>query len=94
MSRITTLVSATATLLIVLSPITRAADAANGQSLHDDNCVRCHDSQVYTRADRRVTSLQALDTQVRRCDSTLGTTWFDEDIADVVQYLNENYYKF
>ena len=84
------------TAIVLLSQLSTAqgADPANGKALHEEHCVRCHDSQVYTRTDRRVTSLKALETQVRRCDSMLGTTWFDDEIADVVQYLNGTYYKF
>lgn len=59
-----------------------------------DKCTQCHDSSVYTRQDRRVTSLERLHSQVRMCDANLGTGLFDEDIEAVVGYLNENYYKF
>jgi hypothetical protein len=41
-----------------------------------------------------VHDLAALSARVKRCDFSLGTQWFDEDIADVVAYLNHDYYKF
>lgn len=78
-----------------------AADAAHGKELHAANCVSCHvnmtggdGSVLYTRSDRKVNSLPQLEAQVRRCESNLELKWFDEDIADVVQYLNRTYYKF
>lgn len=71
-----------------------AADLQAGQALHDANCLKCHDSAVYTRGDRRVGSLAGLRKQVIRCEQSLGLTWFDEQIDDVVHYLNTNYYKF
>ena len=74
--------------------INSGASAAAGETFYDDNCLRCHGSEVYTRADRRVTSLPGLHKQVRRCEQMLGLTWFDDDIDNVSGYLNKHYYKF
>lgn len=71
-----------------------AADLNRGQELQQENCMSCHDDGVYTRDNRKVNSLSALETQVRRCELTLGLQWFDEDVADVVGYLNDAFYKF
>lgn len=65
-----------------------------GQTIHDANCISCHDSGVYTRADRKMTDLTMLAGQVRRCDANLGTKLFDEDLDKVTAFLNETYYKF
>jgi mono/diheme cytochrome c family protein len=65
-----------------------------GQAIHDANCISCHDSGVYTRADRKMTNLEMLTGQVRRCDANLGTKLFDEDLDKVTAFLNETYYKF
>jgi cytochrome c553 len=73
-------------------PATAAAD--NGATLHQENCTSCHDDGVYTRKDRRVTSLDGLKKQVQRCELSQGLKWFDEDVDDVVNYLNTTYYKF
>lgn len=70
-----------------------AADLKAGQSLHDAHCMKCHDSGVYTRNDRRITSLEGLRKQVARCELSLGLTWFDDQRENVVQYLNSTYYK-
>lgn len=71
-----------------------AADVKHGQQLHDASCVKCHDSGVYTRDDRFVGNKDALTTQVQRCNVNMGTQWFDEEVSDVVEFLNTNYYKF
>jgi hypothetical protein len=71
-----------------------ASENFDAESFISDQCTQCHDSGIYTREDRRVTSLQGLHSQVRMCDANLGTGLFDEDIEAVVGYLNENYYKF
>lgn len=71
-----------------------AADMENGQQLHAENCVRCHDSSVYTRDPRRVNSLPELGKQVRFCKDNIGLTWFDDEVDDVIYYLNQKYYHF
>jgi hypothetical protein len=72
----------------------QAADLLRGHELVETHCQRCHGSEVYTRPDRRVTSLPGLRKQVQRCELMLGLTWFDEDIENTAAYLNREYYKF
>ncbi len=72
----------------------RAPDLANGEKLVSQNCTRCHDDSVYTRPNRRVKSLPALGKQVRFCKDTIGITWFDDEVNDVVYFLNDRYYHF
>ena len=76
-----------------LSP-TMAADIENGDDLHFENCSGCHDSTAYTRENRKVQSLLRLGTQVRFCKDNLELTWFDDEVDDVIGYLNEKYYHF
>jgi cytochrome c1 len=71
-----------------------AADIKNGKQLQQKNCMSCHDDSMYTRDERRVKDLSGLRTQVQRCESTLGLTWFDEEVDDVTAYLNQSFYKF
>jgi mono/diheme cytochrome c family protein len=91
----------TAAALLVLAGAANAVDAERGAQLHAQNCVTCHrsimggdGSALYTRNDRKITTLAGLETQVRRCENNLGLTWFDDQVADVVEYLNANYYHF
>ncbi|NIR59217.1 MAG: cytochrome c [Gammaproteobacteria bacterium] len=72
----------------------QAADLEHGKTLHEANCVKCHGTEVYTRADRRIHSLEALEAQVRRCRNSLGATWSEDHIADLVHYLNHSFYHF
>ena len=67
---------------------------STGESIHQANCTKCHNSEVYTRADHKVTSLEGLGKQVRMCDTQLETQLFPEDLDKVITYLNETYYKF
>ena len=91
-----------ASLFALLSQTAFAEEVsiAHGKELHNQSCTSCHvrmqggdGSTLYTRSNRRVNSLGALDAQVRRCESNLELKWFDEDIISVSQYLNSEYYK-
>ncbi len=83
-----------AMVLALASTTTVAADPANGKQLSESHCVKCHGSEVYTRENRRVTSLPGLHKQVRFCEQNLGLTWFDDQVDDTAAYLNLEYYKF
>ena len=87
-------------MLAIFAPA-QAADIKKGEQLVNNQCISCHASRfgnngsdIYTRPDRRVTSLAGLKKQVIRCRDNLGITWFDEDVDDVVAFLNARYYKF
>lgn len=69
-------------------------DAAKGKALHDKQCVACHDSGVYTRANRRITSVEALIGQVNGCVRQTGLKLDRDQINDVVKHLDESFYKF
>lgn len=87
-------------LAFIVLPV-KAADFQNGKEMHDTNCISCHisiqggdGSGIYTREDRRIDSLGALNKQVMRCRDSLGMPWPPEHIDDVVEFLNKRYYKF
>lgn len=96
------------TLLLLLSaaaftPFGHAADATRGAQLHKEHCMACHEARlgygnggndIYTRENRRVQSLEGLQKQVNRCKNMLQIVWFDEDVNDVVEHLNNTFYKF
>ena len=75
---------------------THAATAAefDAAGYHDGNCMQCHGTEVYTRENRRVKSFAALQNQVARCDAMLETKLFPEDLAQLVDHLNQTFYKF
>ena len=82
-------------LLILVSTGPHAlAGAERGKQLHDKQCLKCHDNGVYTRENRFISSREALQKQVQRCNLNVGAQWFDEDVNDVVLYLNESFYNF
>ena len=80
-------------MLLSAQPL-QAADIEHGKTLKQKHCMSCHDDGVYTRSDRRVTTLQGLHKQVKRCELTLELKWFDDDVNAVAGHLNEMFYKF
>ena len=82
-------------LAMLMLPLPLAAvDIEHGEELHFDDCTGCHQEEVYTRENRVVGSLERLGRQVRFCRDTVGAQWFDEDVEDVIAFLNQAYYRF
>lgn len=95
---------------LILSSVTATAqavpfakgDAAAGKKFFDQHkCNSCHASMLggdgsamFTRAERKVKTAAALETQITRCSVNLGLTLFPEDEEHLGAYLNKNYYKF
>jgi|WetSurMetagenome_2_1015567.scaffolds.fasta_scaffold576433_2 mono/diheme cytochrome c family protein len=69
-------------------------DAAKGKAVYDKTCVACHDTSVYTRANRRIQSVEGLIGQVNGCVRQTGAKLDRDQINDVVKYLDESFYKF
>lgn len=69
-------------------------DSTAGKKLHDANCVRCHDTSVYTRKDRHVKSSDALREQLSACSHGASLTLTDDEQKSIVKYLNDQFYKF
>ena len=85
----------TAGLVLSMSTHAAAPDPINGKRLFEQSrCMSCHTAESFTSPTRKVKNYAALDSQVRRCDANLSTNWFDDQILDVVSYLNQMYYKF
>lgn len=87
------MVGALAALFFAAGP-SRAADAKAGKALHDAKCVRCHGTEVYTSAGRKLKTLDALGAQVARCADAADAGWSRAQVADVAEYLNGAFYKF
>lgn len=69
-------------------------DAAKGKAVHGQHCAACHNTSVYTRADRRVKSVEGLIGQVNNCVRQTGTKLDRDQVNDLVKYLDESFYQF
>lgn len=81
------------TLLLFNLPV-QAVDIETGKTLHNENCLRCHNETQYTRENRIVNSLDELRTRISQCELSTELAWFDEEIDDVTAYLNSAFYHF
>lgn len=79
-----------------------SADADRGKTLHDPKCMtECHAKKangdvkgLYTRKER-MNSLEKVKSQVSFCNQQLlKSEWWPDDEADVVAYLNRDFYQF
>jgi cytochrome c5 len=67
---------------------------SRGRMLYENHCTRCHTSVVHVREKRRADSLRVLEAWVRRWSGEEKLPWSEEEIIEVVDYLNLRYYKF
>ena len=82
-------------LLSLLSTSLFSSDAKNGKELYEEaKCAKCHSTKMFTQEARKVRDYKKLQWRVMRCDFTMDSGWFDDEQADVVEYLNSNFYKF
>ncbi len=72
----------------VLSEVTR------GQMLYENHCTSCHESTVYIRAKRKATNYKEVGDWVNQFAGWLNLGWTKVEKREVMQYLNERYYKF
>ena len=82
----------------LLATASMAADKpapSAAQKMHDSKCLTCHKTDVYTREDHSVKSLQALSHQVENCmKGPADANWNATETQAVVEYLNSKFYKF
>lgn len=81
-----------ATLLLLSTAL--FADESDVEFMVLEKCTSCHESEVYTREDRKVQSLESLGMMVRACNTNTGAQWFDDEVDLAITYLNKHYYKF
>lgn len=92
---------ATVVLLQILNIHYSFADTIRGAKLESNHCKVCHaarfngdSSAIYLRDKRRVNNYNQLISQVRFCENNLGLTWFNDQVMDVVEHLNQSHYHF
>jgi len=65
-----------------------------GQALYENHCRTCHEEGIHVRDNRRVTSIGELRHRVASWSYHAALGWSDEDIADVVDYLDRRFYHY
>ena len=84
--------------MILLTPSAYAAelpgDSADGKRLHDANCMGCHDTGIYTRKDRLIGSLDALQKRLSDCSHMAKKEFSAIETQNIIRYLNDQFYQF
>ena len=88
-----------APILLALACVALAAAAqvpapSRGALLYDTHCIACHTKEVHWREHKLATDWQSLAAETQRWQRNLGLRWSEEEIDDVVRYLNTTIYRF
>ncbi|MGB3037266.1 MAG: hypothetical protein WBB72_07785, partial [Methyloceanibacter sp.] len=86
-------------LFILLMPSVACAaaltgDSADGKRLHDANCMGCHDTRIFTRKDRLVGSLDALQKRLSDRSHMAKKEFSAIETQNIIKYLNDQFYQF
>lgn len=89
-------------LMIMMTFLWVSTVMAEGKKLHDNSCLQCHSAlmapsganTIYSRSDRKITSLDGLVKRVRSCAVAADANWTTEQRQQVVRYLADTYYHF
>jgi hypothetical protein len=87
----------TSILILSMSSADAAAlpgDSAEGKRLLDANCMKCHQTDIFTRKDRQVQSLDALEAQLVTCSHAAKREFSAGELQDLLKYLNDQFYHF
>ena len=80
--------------------------AFNSEDIHNETCLNCHkdngasynhDANFYESRSLNGVKLKSfadLRAQINRCSNYYDTAWFPEEEAEIVKYLNDEYYQF
>jgi hypothetical protein len=87
-----------ASLLILLMASAHTAslpgDSVEGKRLLDANCMKCHQTDIFTRKDRQIQSLDALKEQLVSCSHAAKKEFSASELQDLLKYLNDQFYHF
>ena len=81
-------------MTLVLAAVTNPSLAGEGKALYENNCSKCHGTEVFTREDRGIKSLEGLNNRVKQCNGAIDNKLTDNELKFVAEYLNKDFYKF
>lgn len=68
-------------------------DAARGAALHEV-CLDCHGTGLYAKPERKIKSRDALRKEVQRWGDYYNPALSEQDVDDLVAYLDKDFYRF
>ena len=79
---------------LALAAAAQSPAPSRGALLYDTHCVACHTTQVHWRERKLASDWESLAAETRRWQRNIGLGWSDDEIDDVVRYLNTTIYRF
>ncbi len=71
------------------------ADEKRGEELFmEAKCLECHETTSFKHNEKKVNNIHKLKQKVKACEFNTNTGWFDDEVMDVVDYLNKKYYHY
>lgn len=70
-----------------------AGDPAKGERRHEA-CLQCHGTELYVPPQAKIESLRALRKEVQRWTDYYNPRFSNQEIDDLVAFLNRDFYKF
>jgi len=81
-------------MTLVLVWFTNPLFADEGKAIYENNCTSCHGTDVFTRDDRGIKSIEGLKARVKQCNNAVGNKLSDDELKLIANYLNKDFYKF
>lgn len=69
-------------------------EPSRGELLYSTHCIACHTTQMHWRQNKTATDWNTLRSEVRRWQANNALGWNDDDITEVVRYLNDLIYRY
>lgn len=73
------------------TPARRGAE--HGAELHAQ-CLDCHGTAIYLKPDRKIRTLEGLHRETRRWADYYDPAFSEQEVDDLVAYLNRDFYRF
>lgn len=70
-----------------------AGDPEKGKVLHE-SCLQCHGTELYVPPKRKVKTLRELERETVRWGGYYNPKLTKQEVADLVAWLNRDFYKF
>jgi mono/diheme cytochrome c family protein len=72
----------------------QAPDIGRGRALYENHCQACHTPGVHSRINRLAITRAEVRELVDNWQSQQALRWHDQDIEDVVEFLDRTRYRF
>jgi mono/diheme cytochrome c family protein len=87
-------VLAAAASYFILTLSAQAENQERGRALYENQCETCHGDWAHSRKARKAKSIADLRSRVAAWSVHSGLDWRPEEIDDVVEYLDTQFYHF